>query len=1105
MRIKKFWAINLVTVILLTTVFGGIPLTVHASGNAVIQNNLEIVKSVYPSGSYFSNNGEACSSTHSYCSNCKLQNVPARGVLPAGSDVGADESWTCVGFAKYVFYCLTGTAWGNSKNTIYTGVAKSDVYKKAVPGDYVKYNFTKPDGSTGTHAGIFISGDSSGYYLYEANYTYTNQVKYCGHKHTEGPCKIVHAYNYDNPRPLNGDPVPVSVTFSNYNDKQSVSTTTATIAKTISVSGTSISSVSKVGAVLYSSSGSQLASKSETPTTSNGVINAWYTVGKDKELNYTLSQSTTYKYRFFATVGGKDYYSDYFSFTTGGGITVSFADYSAQQSISTTTATLAKTISVSGTSISSVSRVGAVLYNSSGTQLTSKSETPTSSNGVINAWYTVGSGKELNYALTAGTTYKYRFFATISGQDYYSSYFSFTTDNPASSVVVNFSDNSKQSIGTTNATLAKTISVSGASISSVSKVGIDLYNSAGTRLAGKSETPVPKDGVINAWYDVNSELGYTLSANTAYKFRFFATISGQNYYSSYFTFTTGNSSISVTFSNNSRQSIGSTDATLAKTISVSGASISSVTKVGIDLYNSDGTWLAGKTETPTPKDGVINAWYYVNSELGYTLSPNTGYRFRFQATVSGSTFYSAYFTFTTGDIGASWSVYNDKQSIGTTNAVLARTLSLSGGTSISSVSTVGIELYNSNGSRIGYKTEKPTPKDGVINMWYDCNSELSVTLAPGTYYTYRFIAVISGATCYSPIYSFTTNSIKVTGIGLNSTSLTLDIAKGMTGSITASVSPSNATNKGVTWTSSNTSVATVSNGVVRPVAIGSAVITCMAADGSGVKATCSVTVKYSAHINSIEPSATTAGTGDELTWTVDAGTTEGSLSYTYRLYRDGSLYQEYDEMASPSISAIMTNPGTYYMTVVAKDAAGNVTPAISSIETVVEQSVESISLNHSNLKMCLDGAGSKVQLQAVCLPESDERIDVTWTSSNENVVTITKYGVIVAAGTGTAIVTASVEEGPSASCSVSVEDSLETLVLPDDLNEVEDEAFIGTSAEIIILPDGISVIGERAFADNPDLRYVVIPDPDEITDTDIFAGCPNVLILSDVNDIARSW
>lgn len=138
MRIKKFWAINLVTVILLTTVFGGIPLTVHASGNAVIQNNLEIVKSVYPSGSYFSNNGEACSSTHSYCSNCKLQNVPARGVLPAGSDVGADESWTCVGFAKYVFYCLTGTVWGNSKNTIYTGVAKSDVYKKAVPGDYVK-------------------------------------------------------------------------------------------------------------------------------------------------------------------------------------------------------------------------------------------------------------------------------------------------------------------------------------------------------------------------------------------------------------------------------------------------------------------------------------------------------------------------------------------------------------------------------------------------------------------------------------------------------------------------------------------------------------------------------------------------------------------------------------------------------------------------------------------------------------------------------------------------------------------------------------------------------------------------------------------------------
>ena len=909
------------------------------------------------------------------------------------------------------------------------------------------------------------------------------------------PMSMAYDYGYE-----------VTASFSNYNEKQSIGTTDATIAKTISVSGTSISSVSKVGAVLYNSSGSQLASKSETPTPSNGVINAWYTIGSGKELNYALTAGTTYKYRFFATIGGKEYYSDYYSFTTGGGVSVSFADYSAQQSIGMTTATLAKTISVSGTSISSVSKVGAVLYNSSNTQLASKSETPTSVNGVINAWYTVGSGKELNYALTAGTTYKYRFFATIGGQNYYSSYFNFTTTpDTTPSVTVNFSNNSKQSIGPTNATLAKTISVSGASISSVTKVGMDLYNNGGTRLAGKSETPIPKDGVINAWYDVNSELGYTLTPNTAYKYRFYVTIGGQNYYSSYFTFTTPASSISVTFSNYSNHSIGTTNATLAKTISVSGAAITSVSKVGIDLYDSAGIRLAGKTETPTPKNGVINAWYDVNSELGYTLSPSTNYRFRFLATINGTTYYSEYFTFTTGSIGASWSAYNDKQSVGTTNAVLARTLSLSGGTSISSVSSVGIELYNSNGSRIGYKTEKPTPKDGVINMWYDCNSELSVTLTPGTYYTYRFIAVIGGATCYSPTYSFTTNSIKVTGISLNASTLTLDLAKGNTGSLSASVSPSNATNKAVSWTSSNSSVATVAGGVVRPVSAGSAVITCQASDGSGVKATCTVTVKYSAHISSIEPSATTITTGDELSWTVEAASTEGSLSYTYKLYRNGNLYQDCGEMTSPSISVIISKPGTYYMTVSAKDASGNVTSAVSSVETIAEQNIESISLNRNELKMCIEGVGSRVQLQPTCTPEAGGDTEITWASSNENIVTITKYGVIEAVGTGNATITASVEGGPSAQCAVQVTDSMSTLVLPSDLTEVEDEAFAGTDAEIIILPDGVSVIGERAFANNHNLHYIVIPNSVGEIGAGVLDDSGNVLYLSNVDDVAREW
>lgn len=81
----------------------------------------------------------------------------------------------------------------------------------------------------------------------------------------------------------------------------------------------------------------------------------------------------------------------------------------------------------------------------------------------------------------------------------------------------------------------------------------------------------------------------------------------------------------------------------------------------------------------------------------------------------------------------------------------------------------------------------------------------------------------------------------VTDIKLSKTTQTIVAGKNAT--LTASVSPSNATNKNVTWTSSNTAVATVSaKGVVTAKKAGSAKITATVADGSGKSAFCTVTV-----------------------------------------------------------------------------------------------------------------------------------------------------------------------------------------------------------------------------------------------------------------------
>ena len=87
-----------------------------------------------------------------------------------------------------------------------------------------------------------------------------------------------------------------------------------------------------------------------------------------------------------------------------------------------------------------------------------------------------------------------------------------------------------------------------------------------------------------------------------------------------------------------------------------------------------------------------------------------------------------------------------------------------------------------------------------------------------------------------------TVTIPVTGISLDKTSLTLP--SGTTSTLVASVLPSNATNKNISWSSSNTSVATVSGGVITAIAPGTSTITAKTSDGN-YKADCSVTVKLS--------------------------------------------------------------------------------------------------------------------------------------------------------------------------------------------------------------------------------------------------------------------
>ena len=107
-----------------------------------------------------------------------------------------------------------------------------------------------------------------------------------------------------------------------------------------------------------------------------------------------------------------------------------------------------------------------------------------------------------------------------------------------------------------------------------------------------------------------------------------------------------------------------------------------------------------------------------------------------------------------------------------------------------------------------------------------------------------------------------TVNYKVTGVSLDKT--TLNLNPGKEGTLTATITPDNATNQNVTWKSSDTKVATVDNGLVTAVAEGTATITVTTADG-GKTATCEVTVTQPAK------TPVTSVTLDKTSLTLDVG------------------------------------------------------------------------------------------------------------------------------------------------------------------------------------------------------------------------------------------
>ena len=192
--------------------------------------------------------------------------------------------------------------------------------------------------------------------------------------------------------------------------------------------------------------------------------------------------------------------------------------------------------------------------------------------------------------------------------------------------------------------------------------------------------------------------------------------------------------------------------------------------------------------------------------------------------------------------------------------------------------------------------------------------------------TYKFIATDKAGNVTEKTVNVYYNDkvISVTGVSLNESSITLDVGGSKT--LAATVTPENATNKKVRWTSDNETVATVSeDGVVTAVAGGTAVITATTHDGL-FTATCTVTVNAPDAAPTITTdtlpdgkvgeaySQTLTATGTApITWSIDGG-----------LPADLSLNADTGE-----ISGTPTADGTAKFTVKAENSVGSDTKELS--------------------------------------------------------------------------------------------------------------------------------------------------------------------------------
>ncbi|MCL1859595.1 MAG: Ig-like domain-containing protein [Oscillospiraceae bacterium] len=243
--------------------------------------------------------------------------------------------------------------------------------------------------------------------------------------------------------------------------------------------------------------------------------------------------------------------------------------------------------------------------------------------------------------------------------------------------------------------------------------------------------------------------------------------------------------------------------------------------------------------------------------------------------------------------------------------------------------------------------------------------------------------------------------VEVSSVNISENALSMN--KNGTYFLTASVSPSNATNQTLAWESSNSSVVSVKNGKLTALSAGSAVITVKS--NNGKTAQCNVTVTVPVQSITVKVNQKEVNKGTEFEAVIEIFPSDATdKSFT----------------VSSSNENILRKSGSKWLAYgagTAKITASSSNGITGSFEVAVVVPVESVKFETAQKTV---KRYDTFTLNPTVLPADATNKTLTYKSDNQNVLTVLNNGTIYAAGAGTANITCISSNGIQASCQITV-------------------------------------------------------------------------------------